>query len=75
MRIQLKYFTTLLVTAGAAVAVAGAPEAPAEPLQTICAATIAGDICRSTGNDVPNALPTVSSHPYGNLPPALSGRL
>jgi hypothetical protein len=70
MNIQLRYCTMLLTAAGIAAAVVGAPQAAAEPLQKICVATIAGEICRSTGNDVPNALPTLSSHPYGNLPVA-----
>ena len=72
MRVQLIYLTTLLATGAAVAVLVGAPQAAAEPLQKICIATVAGNVCRSTGQDVPNALPTVSSHP--SLLSALGGR-
>jgi hypothetical protein len=74
MRIQLIYCTALLVTGAAVPALVGAPQAAAEPLQTICVATVAGNVCRPSGHDVSNALPTVSSHPSGNLLSAMGGR-
>ena len=73
MHIQLTCLATLLI-AGAAAAVVGTPQAVAEPLQKICVASAAGGICRSTGNEISRALPTVSSHPYGNPAHALRGR-
>jgi hypothetical protein len=73
MRIQLIYLTALLATGAAAAGLVGAPQAASEPLETICVATVAGNVCRA-GHDVPNALPTVSSHPSGTLLSALGGR-
>jgi hypothetical protein len=74
MRIQLIYCTALLATGVAVAGLVGVPQAAAEPLQTICVATVAGNACRSAGHDVPNALPTVSSRPSENLLSALGGR-
>jgi hypothetical protein len=74
MRIQLIYCTALLATGAAVAGLVGAPQAAAEPLQTICVATVAGNVCRPAGHDVSNALPTVSSHPSGNLLTAMGGR-
>jgi hypothetical protein len=74
MRIQLSYLTALLATGAAVAGLVGAPQAVAEPLQTICVATVTGNVCRSAARDVSNALPTVSSHPSGNLLSALGGR-
>jgi hypothetical protein len=74
MRNQLSYSTALLATGAAVAVLVGAPQATAEPLQKICVATVAVNTCRSTGHEVTNALPTVSSHPSGNLLSALGGR-
>jgi hypothetical protein len=67
MRIQLIYYTALLATGAAAAGLVGVPQAAAEPLQTICVATVAGTACRSAGHGAADALPTVSSHPSETL--------
>jgi hypothetical protein len=67
MRIQLIYYTAVLAAGAAVAGLVGTPQAAAEPLQTICVATVTGNVCRSAGHDASHALPTVSSHPSESL--------
>ncbi len=71
MRIGLGYFTPILGSVAAAVAIAAAPIAwaapsasPASPQQA-CAGSGAGTVCQSPGNvQIDNAPPPVQFEPY-----------
>jgi hypothetical protein len=72
MRIKLTYITPLLAAGAAAAAIAAAPTALAAPAAAL--RSCIGAICQSPGNvEINNAPPSVSYHPYGDMPYLLGG--
>jgi hypothetical protein len=74
MRIKLNYIAPLLAAGAAAAAIAAAPTAAAAPAPAPTERSCTGVICQSPGNvEINNAPPSVSYHPYGDMPYLLGG--
>jgi hypothetical protein len=76
MRIKLSHITLLFVAGAAMAATVAAPTAVAipTPLHKNCVASGAATTCQSPGNvEVTDTPPSVSFHPYGNMPYLLGG--
>ena len=76
MRIDLTYFTPLLVSAAAAVAIVAAPIATAAPTPLEgCLVVHTTTTCQRPGNvEITRPRPPVSIYPYGTMPILLGGR-
>jgi hypothetical protein len=68
MRTKLTCVTTLLMTAGVAVAIAAAPTSVATPLPKICLPTDTAATCHTSSNaETTESVPAVSLLPFGTM--------
>jgi hypothetical protein len=74
MRTKLTCATTLLATAGTAVAITAAQTAGASPLPKICLPTDTATTCHTSSNGrTAEAVPAVSLLPFGTMSRRLGG--
>lgn len=74
MRTKLTCATTLLVTAGAAAAIAAAPTSVAVPLPKLCLPTDTAEACHTSSNsETTESVPAVSLLPFGTMSHRVGG--